>query len=91
MLLTVAWGGSLIAARCDLDDKVAYCQHRSPLLCDCTSSLTCMSQRRQKHAHTFESQSYLGHHGAVWHAAHDRKRKKEAGHDTSGHNLTCRG
>lgn len=25
MLLTVAWGGSLIAGRCDLDDKASHC------------------------------------------------------------------
>ena len=51
MLLTVAWGGSLIAGRCDLDEKVC------PLACclagldtlqmSCLCNAVCTSFRRQ--------------------------------------------
>ena len=33
MLLTVAWGGSLIAGRCDLDDKACPCLTCAKGLC----------------------------------------------------------
>ena len=48
MLLTVAWGGSLIAGRCDLDDKV-FAGFQDRTLCQCLSDVMLRMIPKRQH------------------------------------------
>lgn len=48
MLLTVAWGGSLLAGRCDLDEKVSA-GSRDATLCKCLSDMMLRMIPKRQH------------------------------------------